>query len=112
MLIPLSVPFLWLVLFWKRRFGLYDHVVFVTYSISFLTLLLVALAISQPLLHIGSDAILAVLVLQPVHMYRQLRGAYALSRFGAGWRTLFLLASALIATIIFFLLLLALGLLG
>ena len=108
-LIPLSVPFLWLVLFWKRRFGLYDHVVFVTYSIAFLTLLLVALAISQPLFHPGEEAILAVLVLQPAHMYRQLRGAYALSRFGAAWRTLFLLASALIATIIFFLLL---GLLG
>lgn len=111
-LIPLSVPFLWLVLFWKRRFGLYDHVVFVTYSIAFLTLLLVALAISQPLFHPGEQAILAVLVLQPLHMYRQLRGAYTLSRFGAAWRTLFLMASALIATVIFFLLLLALGLLG
>jgi hypothetical protein len=111
-LIPLSVPFLWLMLFWKRRYGLYDHVVFVTYSIAFLTLLLVALAISQPLFHPGSGVILAVLVLQPLHMYRQLRGAYALSRFGAAWRTLFLLASALIATVIFFVLLLALGLLG
>lgn len=111
-LIPLSVPFLWLMLFWKKRFGLYDHVVFVTYSIAFLTLMLVALAISQPLFHPGEEAILAVLVLQPAHMYRQLRGAYALSRFGAAWRTLFLLASALIATVIFFMLLLALGLLG
>jgi len=72
----------------------------------------VLLAVSQPLFHIGSEAILAVLLLQPVHMYRQLRGAYALSRFGAAWRTLFLLAAALVATIIFFLLLLALGLLG
>lgn len=111
-LIPLSVPFLWLVLFWKRRYGLYDHVVFVTYSIAFLTLLLVLLAISQPLFHPGEEAILAVLLLQPVHVYRQLRGAYVLSRFGAAWRTLFLLGSALIATIVFFLLLLALGLLG
>jgi Protein of unknown function (DUF3667) len=111
-LIPLSVPFLWLMLFWKRPHGLYDHVVFVTYSIAFLTLLLVTLAIGQPLFHPGEAAILAVLLLQPLHMYRQLRGAYALSRFGAAWRTLFLLASALIATVIFFLLLLALGLLG
>jgi hypothetical protein len=111
-LIPISVPFLWLLLFWKRRYGAYDHVVFVTYSITFLSLLLVALALLQPLLRIGDEAILAVLVLQPAHMYRQLRGAYALSRFGAAWRTLFLVAFALVASVIFLLLLLALGLLG
>ena len=111
-LIPISVPFLWLLLFWKRRYGLYDHVVFVTYSLCFLTLLLVLLALSQPLLHVGDEAVLAVLVLQPLHMFRQLRGAYALSFFGAAWRTVFLLAFALIATLIFLLLLLTLGLLG
>ncbi len=111
-LIPISAPFLWLLFFWKRRYGLYDHVVFVTYSLGFLSLLLVLLALSQPLFHPGDEAALAVLVLQPVHMYRQLRGAYVLSRFGAAWRTLFLLAFALIASVIFLLLLLALGLLG
>ena len=111
-LIPISVPFLWLLLFWKRRYGLYDHVVFVTYSLCFLTLVLVLIALSQPLFHPGGDAIFAVMILQPLHMYRQLRGAYALSRFGAAWRTLVLLAFALLALVIFLLLLLALGLLG
>jgi hypothetical protein len=111
-LIPISAPFLWLLFFWKRRYGLYDHVVFVTYSLCFLTLLLVLLALSQPLFHVGDEAILAVLVLQPVHMFRQLRGAYAVSWFGALWRTLFLLAFALISAVIFLLLLLTLGLLG
>lgn len=111
-LIPISAPFLWLLFFWKRRYGLYDHVVFVTYSLCFLTLLLVLLAVSQALFNPGSEAVLAVLVLQPLHMYRQLRGAYLLSRFGAAWRTILLLGFALIATVIFFLLLLALGLLG
>ncbi len=111
-LIPISVPFLWLLFIWKRRYSLYDHVVFVTYSLCFLTLTLVVLALSQPLFHIGDEAILAVLVLQPLHMYRQLRGAYAVSWLGAAWRTLFLLAFALISSVIFLLLLLALGLLG
>ena len=111
-LIPISVPFLWLLFFWKRRYGLYDHVVFVTYSLCFLTLLLVLLALLQPLFHIGSEAILAVLVLQPVHMYRQLRGAYMLGRFGALWRTILLLLFAFVSLGIFTLLLLALGLLG
>jgi hypothetical protein len=112
LLIPISALFLWLLFFWKRRYGLYDHVVFVTYSLCFLTLLLVLLALSQPLFHVGDEAVLAVLVLQPLHMYRQLRGAYALSFFGAAWRTVFLIAFALISTVIFLLLLLTLGLLG
>ena len=111
-LIPISAPLLWLLFFWKRRYGLYDHVVFVTYSLCFLTLLLVLLAVSQPLFHVGDEAVLAVLVLQPLHMYRQLRGAYTLSFFGAAWRTVFLIAFALVASAVFLLLLLALGLLG
>ena len=41
MLIPLSVPFLWLLFPFSRRFRLYDHTVFVTYSLSFMTLLVV-----------------------------------------------------------------------
>ena len=41
-LIPLSVPFLWLLFPFSRRFRLYDHMVFVTYSLSFMTLLVVA----------------------------------------------------------------------
>ncbi|MEO6388559.1 MAG: hypothetical protein ABIT16_11100 [Croceibacterium sp.] len=30
LLIPISVPFGWLMFAWQRRFGLYDHTVFVT----------------------------------------------------------------------------------
>ena len=41
MLIPLSVPFLWLLFPFSRRFRLYDHTVFVTYSLCFMTLLVV-----------------------------------------------------------------------
>ena len=39
LLIPLSVPFVWL-LFPCAGFALYDHTVFVTYSISFMSLFL------------------------------------------------------------------------
>src|SRR5690606_14547757 len=31
-LIPLSIPFLWLMFFWRRDIRLYDHAVFTTYS--------------------------------------------------------------------------------
>ena len=41
-LIPISVPFVWLLFPFSRRFHLYDHTVFVTYSLCFMMLLLMA----------------------------------------------------------------------
>jgi hypothetical protein len=71
-LIPISVPFVWLMFAWRRRFKAYDHVVFVTYSIAFMTLLVVALSLIRPL--IGSDrpGALALVLVPPIHMYLQL----------------------------------------
>ena len=31
-LIPISIPFVWLLFFWRREFHLFDHAIFVTYS--------------------------------------------------------------------------------
>lgn len=89
LLIPLSVPFLWLLFPFSRRFHLYDHTVFVTYSLSFMLLLLAAISV---LTVWGGAGIVvsALLFYAPFHMYRQLRDAYGLSRFGAWWRTWFL----------------------
>ena len=114
-LIPISVPFLWLLFLHRRRyrqFKAFDHTVFVTYSIAFMSLGLIALSLLRPL-GVGSTFIgLAIFLAPPVHIYRQLRGAYALSWFSALWRTAALLVFALVAAIIFFLLLLTLGVLG
>src|SRR5690349_22306240 len=41
LLIPFSVPFMWLLFPLRRRFNTYDHTVFVTYSLSFMMLLVV-----------------------------------------------------------------------
>ena len=111
-LIPISVPFVWLMFAWRRRFKAYDHVVFVTYSIAFMTLLVVALSLIRPL--IGSDrpGALALVLVPPIHMYLQLKHAYALSRIGAVWRTAALLVFAGLAGLVYFLLLVTLGLLG
>ena len=111
-LIPISVPFLWLMFARRRRYKAYDHVVFVTYSIAFMTLLVVALSLIRPV--IGSDrpGALAMVVLPPIHMYLQLKGAYALSRVSALWRTAALIFFAGIAGLLYFLLLVTLGLLG
>ncbi len=89
LLIPLSVPFLWLLFPFSRRFHLYDHTIFVTYSLSFM--LLVAAAMSALTVWGGAGLLVGVLFFYaPFHMYRQLRGTYGLSRFGAWWRTWFL----------------------
>ena len=114
-LIPISVPFLWLLFLHRRRyrqFKAYDHTVFVTYSIAFMSLGLIALSVLRPLGLPSVVAALAIAFGPPFHMYRQLRGAYSLSRWSALWRTFALINFAFIAASLFFTLLLALGLLG
>jgi hypothetical protein len=48
----------------------------------------------------------------PLHIYRQLRGAYRCSRFGGLVRTFFLTIVATFTLILFFLMLVALGAMG
>jgi hypothetical protein len=114
-LIPISVPFLWLLLLhrghYRRQYKAYDHTVFVTYSIAFMTLLMVALSLVRPIVGDGL-APFALTLVPPVHIYRQLRGAYGLGRFSSAWRTAALLVFALFSALLFFVLLLALGVLG
>jgi ribosomal protein L37E len=89
-LIPLSVPFMWLLFFWRRDIHAYDHAIFVTYSISFMMLFAVIVTL---LYDLGVSAWIwgtAIGIVPPLHLYKQLRGAYGISRFGA-WVRLFLL---------------------
>lgn len=106
-IIPLSVPFLWLMFPFSRRFHLYDHVVFVTYSLSFMTLLVVVGTLIAAAGLGGSTGLL--FLVPPIHMYRQLRGAYQLGRFGALWRTFGLLLAAALVLTIFLVLMVGLG---
>lgn len=113
LLIPLSVPFVWLIFAWKRRFGPYDHAVFVTYSLSFMSLLFVAIAALGQIPRVsGTLLVFATLLIPPVHIYKQLKGAYGLSRFSASWRTIVLLVFITIIVSLFVNLLLVLGALG
>ncbi|WP_129793441.1 DUF3667 domain-containing protein [Sphingosinicella sp. CPCC 101087] len=111
-LIPLSVPFVWLLFLHRRRYrkyGAYDHTVFVTYSIAFMSLGLIALSLLRPL-GPGKDLIeLAILIVPPLHMYRQLKSAYGLTRWSALWRTFMLILFAFTAGSLFVSLLLTLG---
>ena len=110
-LIPLSLPFMWLLYPFSRRFHTYDHFVFVTYSISFMLLLFVAVRLFN-LTVFGDAATMLALVYVPFHMYRQIRGAYRSSRLGAFARAALLLFFSLFALLAFMLLLLALGAAG
>ncbi len=101
-LIPISVPFIWLMFFWRRDAGLYDHAVFAIYSLSFMTLLTVAL-IALYLVGMPSAPLwLGILIVPPIHMYRQLKAGYLLSRLGALWRTAFLIVATSISGALFF----------
>ena len=110
-LIVISVPFMALLFLWRWR-PFYDHAVFVTYSITAVSILVIA----------GSLLVLAGMAPEPVwlvgtlfipwHIYRQLRGGYALRRFSALWRTFALLVFANVALGLFAFGLLMLGVLA
>lgn len=106
-LIPLSVPFVWLLFPFSRRFHIYDHTVFVTYSLCFMMLLLMV----GTLVDLISPSIASLAwFIPPIHMYRQLRGTYELSRWGAIWRAVLLTLFAFVAAVLFFAVLVGLGL--
>lgn len=112
LLIPISLPFVWLTTIGRRGYHFYDHAVFTTYSISFMSLLFIFCAV---LAAIGiTDGIWGILLVfyPPFHMYRQLRHAYPMSRPEALVRVSFLLVFTVISVILFFAVLLALGVLG
>jgi hypothetical protein len=105
-LIPISVPFVWLLFPFSRRFKVYDHTVFVTYSLCFMMLLLAA----GSLIGLTSDSVASLAwFVPPVHMYRQLRGTYGVGKAGAVWRTFLLTIFAFIAISLFASLLVAIG---
>ncbi len=109
-LIPLSVPFVALLFLWRRRYHLYDHAIFVTYSIAFMMLLTIVLMLGG-LAGLSSDWItFAAFVAPPVHMFAQLRGAYELRKWSAAWRTVLLLSFAFTVLTTFVVLLLLHGL--
>lgn len=99
MLIPLSVPFMWLLFPFRRRYNTYDHAVFVTYSLSFMMMLVIVAGI---LIEIGLSGWAGLLFfIPPFHMYRHLKQTYELGRFSAIMRTMALVTFAFIAAGLF-----------
>ena len=111
-LIPISAPFVWMLFFWRRRFKMFDHAVFVTYSLTFMMLFvtLCALLIQNPATEwLGG---LGLAFYPPIHMYRHLHHAYETTRFGAFWRMIILSVFAMTALTLFAALIVTLGVTG
>ena len=99
MLIPLSVPFMWLLFPFSRRYNTYDHTVFVTYSLSFMMILVIVAGL---LVAVGMSGWAGLLFfVPPFHMYRHLKQSYQLGRFSAILRTTALVTFAFIAAGLF-----------
>lgn len=109
LLIPLSTPFVWLLFFWKRQYKFYDHLVFVTFSLTFMLLLVTVLTIAGAIsVPAGFISVVALLV-PPLHIYKQVRGAYRSSRMTALIRTWVLVMFGFIVLALYLVILLAMG---
>ena len=108
-LILFSMPFVWLLFPFNRRFKMYDHAIYVTYSIAFMSLLF-SLSMLLSALHVTAGLVTTALLLYAAwHMYRQMKDAYSLSRFGAMWRLPLLYMFACLALALFFTMLVMMG---
>ncbi len=110
LLIPISVPLVWLLFLWRRRhWQLYDHTVFVTYSLSFQFLTLIFFTLLAALGVPFGWLLTAFGVIASVHIFWQFRGAYRLGWFSALWRVMALTVMVGLALVLFALALIAIG---
>ena len=111
LLVPLSLPWLWLLFAFKRGVRMYDHAVFALYSISFMSLLFIVVSVAAALGVTGGTFYFLLLGVAPlVHMFVQLKGAYAISSGGAAWRTAALAIASVVTLSLYTTLILILGL--
>ncbi|TGX54861.1 DUF3667 domain-containing protein [Sphingomonas gei] len=112
LLIPLSLPFLWLLFCWKREYKLYDHAIFITYSIAFMSLLFIAITLAAALGVSSGWLVTAGLLIPFVHITRQLQQAYRLRWWSATLRAIVLTHFITIVLTLFVVILLAMGMTG
>ncbi len=105
-LIPISLPFIWILFPFRRDVGMYDHAIFATYSLTFMSLLAIVLAVLAATIVPAWICWTAAAFLPPFHLYKQLKGTYGLGRWSALWRLGWLLFFTSF-TLVFFAMLLA-----
>jgi len=112
LLVPISLPLVWLLFFWKRGLALFDHTVYILYSLSFVSLLFIVFAllsrVPSSIEFAGPWLMLSI----PVHAYFQLKGGYSLGWFSALWRTPVLMIFAALGLSFFLVAIVLLGVTG
>lgn len=83
-LVPLAVPFLWLMFAGRRGVFLYDHVVFCLHSLSFMAVLVSALSLLGGAGVPPLPLVWALALIPPVHIFMHLRDAYGLGSVDKG----------------------------
>ena len=102
LLVPLSIPFMAVLFLWRRRATLYDHGVFVLYSLTFVVLAgLIAMGLGFIHPFLGGLAWFAVILGAPVHQFAQLKGGYELGWLSTAWRWVFLQVFCVIVVSLF-----------
>lgn len=112
LLVPLSLPWMILLFAWKRNVKVYDHVVFLLYSISFMSMLaMVAVAMASA--GVTNETLYGLMftLIPAAHIFAQLKEGYALGWFSAAWRTFALSNLAILTLSLYFTGILVLGLL-
>jgi hypothetical protein len=112
LLAPISLPFVWLLFFWKRRVSLFDHTVFILYSLSFVSLLFITALVTSMIPGLTGWVWSILPLTIPIHAYFQLKGGYQLGWFSALWRVFFLLIFEFVCLVIFLVVILILGLMN
>jgi hypothetical protein len=112
LLVPISLPLVWLMFMWRRDTTLFGHAVYILYSLSFVSILFMTFALLA-LISGALDWLAApLLIAGPVHSFFHLKGGYGLGWFSAAWRLPFQLFFSLIGLVIFILVIIALGVMG
>ncbi len=112
LLIIISTPFVWLIFAWRRQYMVFDHAVFVTYSLCFMLLLTTFGSFALRFENWLPPTITFLTFAPAFHMYRQLKEAYVLTRFSAFWRTAALTMISMSVLSLFVGIILTLGLTG
>jgi hypothetical protein len=94
LMLPISALLLAALFVFRRRFVLFDHLIFSMHSLAFQGLLLVAMMLTGA---VGLHATGWLLLLSPVHLFFHLRGVYGLGNFGTLARMFLLLIGTSVA---------------
>jgi hypothetical protein len=94
LMLPISALILSALFIFRRRFVLFDHLVFSMHSLSFQGLLFVAMMAVQATTGAKADALLLA---SPVHLFFHLRGVYGLGNFATLMRMIVLFLCSIVA---------------